>query len=144
MNIKKILYSILLLVALHITPAAAFIHSVWLDYDNVCNFKESFPIEAGDIVYFHSSLNVGDLLSIKTTVVNPAANSMNDRWYFLNHNNKKFSREYSKIFKTKIRIGLNPGWFQFEYLLLSIPTGNTVLFHITDTSYCHEVNQNIS
>jgi len=136
MTIKKILYSILLLVALHITSAAAFIHSVWLDYDNVCKFSDSFPIKAGDIVYFHSSLAVGDVLSITTTVTNPAANSTQQRWYFINHNKKRFNREYSKTFTTKIRMGVNPGWFQFEYLRLSIPTGNTASFHITGTSFC--------
>ena len=134
---KKILYSILLLVALYITPAAALIHSVWLDYDNACNVNESFAIKTGDIVFFYSSLDVGDLINIETTVTNPAINSANHRWYFINHNQKRFSRKYSKTFKTRIRIGANPGWFQFKYLRLTIPTGNTALFHITDTTYCN-------
>ena len=56
MDMKKILYSILLLATLYITPAAALIHSAWLDYHNVCGFSESFPIEAGDIVFFYTSL----------------------------------------------------------------------------------------
>ena len=133
---KKIFYALLLLTTVHITPAAALIHSIWLDYDHTCNVSESFPIKNGDIVVLYSSLDIGDLVTIENTVVNPLANSDRHRWYFVNYNKKRLSRKYSQVFKTRIRIGAKPGWIQFKYQRLSIPTGNTVIFHINNNTYC--------
>lgn len=140
---KRIL--LLLLVVFYIAPVMAFTHSAGLDYDNACNFKESFPVKAGNAVYFHSELDVGDLITIKTTVNNPAAKAKEDEhhrkyyWHFINHNRKSFKREYGKIFTTKIRIGAKPGWFEFKYKRFDIPEGNKVTFQIIDTTYCKKV-----
>lgn len=122
------------------------IHSLYLDYNNVCNFTKSIAVQPGDKVFFHATLARGHVIKISAKMTNPnydpkkyrnVKDKYQPKWHFLNYTNKNRSIPYNKTFKAAIRMGERTGWFEFEYKRFDIHGKNTIVFNITDKTYCN-------